>query len=90
MNELEKQINTIIEFWDFSPLQDEDSRIERVHGEIKTLIQQQSNKAVVSALEELKELHPPSEHRGRDYVGGFNEAREQIAEHINPLIKEYQ
>ena len=37
-DDLATNIDKIIEYWDFSPLQDEDSRIERVHKEIESLI----------------------------------------------------
>ena len=36
--ELREQVAAIIEYWDFSPLQDEDSRIERLKNEIIRLI----------------------------------------------------
>ena len=36
--ELREKIATIVEYWDFSPLQDEDSRIERLQNEIMQLI----------------------------------------------------
>ena len=36
--ELREKVAAIIEYWDFSPLQDEDSRIERLKNEILQLI----------------------------------------------------
>ena len=36
--ELRDKVITIVEYWDFSPLQDEDSRIERLENEIMQLI----------------------------------------------------
>ena len=36
--ELREKVAAIIEYWDFSPLQDEDSRIERLKNEIMQLI----------------------------------------------------
>ena len=43
---LDEQIDKIIEMlWDFSPFQDEDSRIERVHKELKALIANQVEQA---------------------------------------------
>lgn len=33
-DELRKDIKRIVEYWDFSPLQDEDSRIERIEKEL--------------------------------------------------------
>ena len=36
--ELREKVAAIVEYWDFSPLQDEDSRIERLKNEIMQLI----------------------------------------------------
>ena len=38
---LDEQIEQIIEYWDFSPLQDEDSRIARINSEIRQLLRSQ-------------------------------------------------
>lgn len=38
--ELRDKVATIVEYWDFSPMQDEDSRIERLNNEIIQLITQ--------------------------------------------------
>lgn len=47
---IDSRIDQIIEYWDFSPLQDEDSRIERLRSEMKALINQQI-KSVLNELE---------------------------------------
>ena len=40
-DETAKKIETIMDYWDFSPFQDEDSRRERVANEIEALIKEQ-------------------------------------------------
>ena len=52
-DELATNIDKIIEYWDFSPLQDEDSRIERVHKEIESLIRTEKLQARVTEIEHV-------------------------------------
>lgn len=50
-DELATNIDKIIEYWDFSPFQDEDSRIERVHKEIESLIRTEKLKLLAEVRE---------------------------------------
>ena len=52
---LDEQIDEIIEMWDFSPFQDEDSRIGRVHKELKALIADQVARARTTLLRDLND-----------------------------------
>ena len=52
-DELATNIDKIIEYWDFSPLQDEDSRIERVHKEIESLIRTEKLKLLAEVRERV-------------------------------------
>ena len=70
---IDEKIDTIIEYWDFSPHQDEDSRIERVHNEIKALITEARANERQAMLDVLNGLYEPSipdlelnEHQGKD------------------------
>ena len=55
--ELREKVASIIEYWDFSPLQDEDSRIERLKNEILQLITADRKRVELEArLDELKRL----------------------------------
>ena len=54
-DELATNIDKIIEYWDFSPLQDEDSRIERVHKEIESLIRTEKLKLLAEVREQAGE-----------------------------------
>jgi hypothetical protein len=38
MTNIDDEIEKIIEWWDFEPMQDEDRRIARIHNEIKALV----------------------------------------------------
>ena len=51
--ELRKQVAEIVEYWDFSPLQDEDSRIKRVHKEIESLIRTEKLKLLAEVRERV-------------------------------------
>ena len=51
-NELRDKVATIIEYWDFSPLQDEDSRIERLKNEIMQLITADRKRVALEAFDE--------------------------------------
>ena len=53
--ELREKVATIVEYWDFSPLQDEDSRIERLKDEIMQLITADRKRVALEArISELK------------------------------------
>ena len=51
--ELRGKVAAIIEYWDFSPLQDEDSRIERLKNEIMQLITADRKRVALEAELEL-------------------------------------
>jgi len=54
-NELQEKVATIVEYWDFSPLQDEDSRIERLKSEIMQLITADRKRVALEArIDELE------------------------------------
>ena len=56
-NELREKVATIVEYWDFSPLQDEDSRIERLKDEIMQLITADRKRVALEArMDELDSL----------------------------------
>ena len=53
--ELREKVAAIIEYWDFSPLQDEDSRIERLKNEILQLITADRKRVALEArLQEVE------------------------------------
>lgn len=55
--ELRDKVATIVEYWDFSPLQDEDTRIERLQNEIFELITADRKRVGLEArLDELERL----------------------------------
>ena len=53
--ELRDKVATIVEYWDFSPLQDEDNRIERLQNEIMQLITADRKRVALEAR--IDELH---------------------------------
>ena len=56
--ELREKIATIVEYWDFSPLQDEDSRIERLKNEIMQLITADRERVALEArIDEVNQLY---------------------------------
>lgn len=55
--ELREKVAAIIEYWDFSPLQDEDSRIERLKNEIMQLITADRKRVALEArINELEKI----------------------------------
>ena len=55
--ELRDKVATIVEYWDFSPLQDEDSRIERLKNEIMQLITADRKRVALEArIDEINYL----------------------------------
>lgn len=53
--QLRDKVATIVEYWDFSPLQDEDSRIERLNNEIIQLITADRKRVALEArIDELE------------------------------------
>lgn len=53
--ELRERVATIVEYWDFSPLQDEDTRIERLKNEIMELITADRKRVALEArIDELE------------------------------------
>jgi len=53
VSKLDEQINEIIQYWDFSPHQDEDTRVQRVHDEINRLIHEAEVAAVQGFCEDI-------------------------------------
>ena len=83
---LDEQIDKIIEMLDFSPFQDEDSRIERVHKEIKALI---SDK-VREELTNLKIARLNLDKITTDHADGYQMAIDDMNRHIDNRIKELE
>lgn len=55
--ELRDKVANIVEYWDFSPLQDEDSRIDRLKNEIMQLITADRKRVALEArIDELKKV----------------------------------
>lgn len=52
--ELRKRVANLVEYWDFSPLQDEDSRIKRIESEILEIIKSHADQDKAAALERIK------------------------------------
>ena len=53
-DELATNIDEIIEHWDFSPFQNEDSRIERLHKEIESIIRNEKLKLLAEVRERVQ------------------------------------
>lgn len=74
--ELRDKVATIVEYWDFSPLQDEDSRIERLKNEIMQLITADRKRVALEArIDELERTMPHT-----DGMRHYNTAKRRIAE----------
>ena len=75
--ELREKVATIVEYWDFSPLQDEDSRIERLKDEIMQLITADRKRVALEAR--LNEVQNAYECwiNGRKFISSY--FRDRIA-----------
>ena len=71
--ELREKVATIVEYWDFSPLQDEDSRIERLKDEIMQLITADRKRVALEArIDELEQVYPQlQKHHGVSGEGNY-------------------
>lgn len=79
--ELKEQVRNLIEYWDFSPQQDEDSRIERLEKQITDIVAARCKQHELDAREdELLRTLPPSE---IDYPTDEKEPFYKMAKRLN-------